>query len=120
MSGLKSNLLFKQDPNGGDFLINPKYRLVYLHKVSINAQSISKLVFWYETKYSQELTDCLAKVARFGKVVVDIENFIQKQASEYDKSTQTYEAFIQCLIEFVAYYKATLNDIATILEKKGR
>lgn len=61
----------------------------------------------------------MANVAHYANVVVKIERFMRKQAANYDKSTQTYEAFIQCLIEFMRFYKSSLNQIATVLEKKG-
>lgn len=48
-----------------------------------------------------------------------IEQFIEKHVANYEKSSQTYEAFIQCLIEYMKYYKTTLNEIAAILDKKG-
>lgn len=68
----------------------------------------------------KEITECVAKVTYYGQIVSQIEEFIEKNAVNYNNSTQTYEAFNECLIEYLRYYKSTLNEIAIILEKKGK
>lgn len=43
-----------------------------------------------------------------------------EQASSYDESTQVYEAFIECLVEYMKYFKTTLHEISTLVVKKGK
>lgn len=62
----------------------------------------------------------MSKVAAYATTVVKIERFMTGQAACYDESTQTYEAFIQCLVEFMKYFKTTLHEIATVLVHKEK
>lgn len=64
------------------------------------------------------MEECLSKVAHYATTVVKIESFMCN--TNYDESTQTYEAFIQAIAEFMKYYKTTLHQIATTLNKKGK
>lgn len=71
-------------------------------------------------EFKKELDECLSKVAYYATSVVRIERFMAEQASSYDESTQVYEAFIQCLVEYMNYFKTTLHTISTLVVKKGK
>lgn len=81
--------------------------------------SFSKQPAYRNFKIYKELNDCLTNVAHYSGIVVKIEKFIAQTFKDPNKSNQTYDAFIECLIEFLKFYKTKLNHLAVILEKKG-
>ncbi len=48
-----------------------------------------------------------------------LENFTKKCVNDPSYSTQVYESFSQCLIEYLRYFKQDLNKYGTIIVKKG-
>ena len=48
-----------------------------------------------------------------------IENFIRNSTNPIYAYTQVYETFVQCLVEFMRFYKEHLNQMGGFLVKKG-
>lgn len=65
------------------------------------------------------MEDCLRNIGYYSKIVIKLELFIKKCSNDQEFSTQVYQAFSQCLIEYLRYYKQNLNTIAIDLARKG-
>lgn len=68
----------------------------------------------------KELTECLKGITYYCQIVFRLEAFVKESVDPEANSTQTYEAFSQCIIEFLKYFKKFLNSIGKILLKKGK
>jgi hypothetical protein len=65
------------------------------------------------------LPECLNEIICYSKIIMRLENFTKKCVNDPSYSTQVYESFSQCLIEYLRYFKQDLNKYGTIIVKKG-
>ena len=95
LSGLTKSFLFKKSPDQLLHSVNGKLRLVNLHK---------------------ELHMCLYQVCYYSNIVFEMDNFVKTLCQT--RESQVYEAFSECIIEFLKFYRQNLNKIASELFQK--
>ncbi len=65
------------------------------------------------------MPECLDEIIYYSKIVMKLEDFTKKCVNDSNYSTQVYESFSQCLIEYLRYFKQNLNKYGTIIVTKG-
>jgi gamma-tubulin complex component 5 len=66
----------------------------------------------------KELPDCMKQIIFYSKIIIRLENFVQNSTNTSYSYTLTYEAFAQCIIEFLKYFKQKLNIVGEYFIKK--
>lgn len=97
LSGLKKSFLFKKNSDQILHSVNGKLKLVNLHK---------------------ELDMCLHQVCYYSNIVFEMDNFVKHLCKT--RETQVYEAFGECIIEFLKFYRQNLNKTASELFQKTK
>ena len=60
----------------------------------------------------------MKQIIFYSKIIIRLENFVQNSTNTSYSYTLTYEAFAQCIIEFLKYFKQKLNIIGEYFIKK--
>ncbi len=60
----------------------------------------------------------MKQIIFYSKIIIRLENFVQNSTNTSYSYTLTFEAFAQCIIEFLKYFKQKLNIIGEYFIKK--
>lgn len=60
----------------------------------------------------------MQQIIFYSKIIIRLENFVQNSTNTSYSYTLTFEAFAQCIIEFLKYFKQKLNIIGEYFIKK--